>query len=569
MRQYSVLFSWIALLAVIGFGSREDVWSQSAPPGAISEETPAGARAPLLVGITVHQRTVTTDSDEAQRYFNQGLNLAYAFNHDEAIRSFEQAVEFDPHLAMAWWGIALCHGPHINNPLMNEARSAAAWEAIQQAKANQDNASPVERALIESLSTRYASAPEENIAERESLNRRYADAMRRVHLQYPTDTDVAVLYAEAVMDLRPWDLWSSNGEPRPETPIVLDLLENVLAQQASHPGANHLYVHAVEASPSPQRAIGAADRLRTLMPGSGHMVHMPAHIDVRTGKWAQAADQNELSMSVDKTYQTASPKQDFYAVYMLHNPHFLSFACMMEGRRERALQAAQQMLAAVPSEFLQHAAPLVDPFMSIEYQVLVRFGQWDEVLALPAPRAELPISIAMWHFARATALAAKQDIQAAEQEQALFRQAVAKVPDDAVGAINKAADILQVAEHVLAGEIAFQKSDIETAVTLLNEGLVAESKLLYMEPPEWIQPVRHSLGAVLVSAQRWEEAEQVYRDDLSQWPENGWALFGLAQCLQAKGDHAGADDMTKRFQSAWKRADTQIGATCLCVRNAN
>lgn len=569
MTRFNVQFAWIALLAAIGFGSGEVVWSQSAPPGSISEETPPDATAPLLVGITVHQRPVTTNSAKAQRYFDQGLNLAYAFNHDEAIRSFRQAIELDPRFAMAWWGIALCHGPHINNPVMDEARSTAAWEAIQQAKTNQDHASPVERALIESLLTRYAATPEENIAERESLDRRYADAMQRVHRQYPTDTDVAVLYAEALMDLRPWDLWSEDGEPRPETPVILDLLENVLAQQASHPGANHLYIHAVEASPSPQRAVDAADRLRTLMPGSGHMVHMPAHIDVRTGKWAQAADQNEMSMRVDTVYRKASPKQEFYAVYMLHNPHFLSFACMMEGRRERALQAAREMLAAVPPEFFQHAAPLVDPFMSIEYQVLVRFGQWDEVLALPAPRADLPITNAMWHFARATALAAKQDVSAAEREQALFRQAVAKVPEDAVGAINKASDILQVAEHVLAGEIAFQKDEIETAVTLLNQGIAAESKLLYMEPPEWIQPVRHSLGAVLVSTGRWDEAEQVYRDDLGQWPDNGWALFGLSQCLRAKGDVDGADDMTKRFQSAWKRADTQIGTTCLCVSNAN
>jgi len=552
-------------LAWIQFSQLAPTQSQEMPPGSVSSEKPQGASSPLYVGITVHRRPVTTSSPEAQRYFDQGLNQTYAFNHEAAIRSFEAATKFDPTCAMTWWGIALCHGPHINNPAMDEPHSVAAWRALQQAQAHSNRASPVEQALIRALCTRYLGDVEENIARREELNRGYAEAMRQVTQAHPADTDVAVLCAEALMDLRPWDLWSDDGQSRPETAQVLALLEAVLETQPGHPGANHLYIHAVEASPAPQRAVAAADRLRTLMPGSGHMVHMPAHIDVRTGKWSLAADQNDRAIEVDRVYRAAAPPQGFYQVYMLHNPHFLAFACMMEGRRERALEAARGVVAAVPADFLEHSAALADPFMSIEYQVLVRFGQWDQLLALPAPPRQLPMTIALWHFSRATALAAQGNVAAAERAQALFRQAAAAVPEEAVAAINPVRNILKVGEHTLAGEIAFRRGDIDTAVAELQTGVEAERQLLYMEPPEWIQPVRHSLGAVLVAAQRWDAAEQVYRADLAEWPENGWSLWGLARCLSAKGDAAGAQEVTHRFRAAWARADTTIDASCLCV----
>ncbi len=556
----------LVLTAVCGDPPVAWCQSRSLPPGSASDETPAGADVPLLVGITVLGRPVSTDSANAQRYFDQALNFSYAFNHDEAIRSFRQAAKYDPSCAMAWWGIALSHGPHINNPIMDKPRSIAAWESLQKALEHRRDASPVERALIDALAARYLASTQDNIAQRAALDQRYANEMASVHKRFADDSDVAVLYAESLMNLRPWDLWSNDGKPRPETPKVLGLLEKVMANQPSHPGANHLYIHAVEASPNPGRAIAAADRLRTLMPGSGHMVHMPAHIDVRTGNWSKAADQNERAIKVDTVYQESSPHQQFYKVYMLHNPHFLSFVCMMEGREVRALQAARQMLASVPPEFLDESAAVADHLMSIEYQVLVRFGKWDNLLEMPAPRSDLPITTAMWRFARATALAAQGKIVAAECEQARFRAAAAAVPEDAMGAINRAEDILQVGEHTLAGEIAFRKGQIEKAVVELTKGVAAEDRLLYMEPPEWIQPVRHSLGAVLVLAKRWDEAEAVYRADLAKWPENGWSLYGLAQCLRAKGDAAGAADVEKRFRTAWARADTQIDATCLCVQ---
>lgn len=553
----------VILFVVVSGGV--SAWSQSPSPGSISDETPARAETPLLVGITVHRRSVTTDSADAQRYFDQGLNLAYAFNHDEAIRSFEQAARFDPNCAMAWWGIALSNGPHINNPSMDGSRSIAAWTALQKAKAKRTKASAVELALIEAVGDRYVADAEANIAQRDTLNRQYAEAMRRVHERFPDDTDVAVLYAESLLDLRPWDLWSDDGQSRPETPRALALLEGVMARQPNHPGANHLYVHAVEASPNPEKATAAADRLRTLMPGSGHMVHMPAHIDVRMGNWSQAAVQNEQAITIDAVYRQASPRQAFYTIYMLHNPHFLSFVCMMQGRKERALTAARNVLSSVPQEFLKQSPQHADPFLSIEYQVMVRFGLWDELLALPAPPKELPITTAMWRFARATALAAKGRIADAEREQMLFRQAMEAVPEETVGAINRARDILKVGDHTLAGEIAFQKGDIDTAVHELKRGVAAERELLYMEPPEWIQPVRHSLGAVLVTAQRWDEAEKVYRADLAEWPENGWSLHGLSNCLKSQGKTAEAEAVLKRFRAAWAEADTTIDTTCLCV----
>ncbi|QEF98331.1 Tetratricopeptide repeat protein [Stieleria maiorica] len=561
--------SWrvCSVLLIASFACSDVAWSQQdSPPGATSDQTPAEATTPLFVGITVHHRGITTASDDAQRYFDQGLNFAYAFNHDEAIRSFQQALRFDKDCAMAWWGIGLCHGPHINNPAMDEPRSVAAWEAISKAAALRDRVTAKERALIDALGTRYVSDVDSNITDRTSHNQRYADAMREVYRQYPDDPDIAVLFAESLMDLRPWDLWSDDGDARPETPEVLALLESAMAIQPNHPGANHLYVHAIEASPTPEKAAAAADRLRDLMPGSGHMVHMPAHIDVRTGKWAKAAEQNEASLKVDAVYRDASPRQEFYKIYMLHNPHFLSYVCMMQGRSERALSSAREMLHAIPAEFLDQSAALADPFMSIEYQVLIRFGKWDELLELPQPRKDLPITSAMWRFARATALAAKQDFAAAEIEQKLFREACAAVPEKTMGAINKGRDILKVGRHTLAGEIAFQRGDFETAIEELRKGVQAETALLYMDPPEWIQPVRHSLGAVLVAAKRWEEAEQVYRADLKDWPENGWSLFGLKQCLTARGDHAAAAEIEKRFEAAWADADTQIQSTCLCAR---
>lgn len=527
---------------------------------------PAAAPAPRFDGLGTHTRAVSTASPDAQAYFDQGLVWAYAFNHDEAIRSFHTAALHDPGLAMAWWGVALCNGPHINYPAMDPARSRAAWDALTKAQARAATASQVERDLIGALAARYASPPP---ADRRPLDEAYAAAMKQVWKQHSADADVGTLYAEALMDLQPWDLWTKGGQPKGNTLEILAVLERVLELDPDHTGANHLYIHAVEASPYPERAEAAADRLRSAVPISGHLVHMPSHIDVQRGRWSQAADQNVQATESDRRYREISPRQGFYRTYMAHNHHFLAFASMMEGRSAAAEQAAREMVAGVPDEFIRAHGPWIDPLMSIVLDALKRFGRWDDVLNEPRPPRELPITTAMWHFSRGVAFAAKGDVRAAERAQADFRKAVKAVPADATMAINPAHKVLAIAEHMLAGEIAFARGEIDRAVAELTQGVAIEDDLLYMEPPDWIQPVRHTLGAVLVSAGRFDEAERVYREDLEIWPENGWSLHGLARCLEARGKAADAARVRARFAAAWGRADVKIDSSCLCVPGEN
>ncbi len=528
--------------------------------------TPAGAKTPLFDGMGSHQRKVSTSSADAQAYFDQGLVWMYSFNHDEAIRSFSEVVRIDPDCAMGYWGIALCNGPHINNPIVDADHARAAYDASQQATARIGKCSATEQGLIRAVAKRYAwPAP----TDRRPLDEAYATAMGELNRANPNDNDVATLYAESLMDLQPWDLWTKEGAAKGKADEIVAVLEEVISRDPNHPGANHLYIHAVEASAKPERGIASADRLRTAVPASGHMAHMPAHIDVQVGNWQKASDQNVAAMESDRKYREISPKQGFYRMYMAHNPHFLAFSSMMEGRKAAALTAARQVVDGVPAEFGKSHAALMDPFMSIVYEVEMRFGMWDELLAEKAPPAYWPITTAMWHFARGTAYAAKGEIQDAEREQTEFAAAVKRVPEGAMMSINPAHKILSIADHVLAGEIAFRRGDVDVAVRELRAGVAIEDDLLYMEPPEWVQPVRHALGAVLESSGRCKEAEAVYREDLVIWPENGWALYGLSHCLRERGATAEADSVEKRFKATWSRADTKIGASCVCVRTAS
>lgn len=528
-------------------------------PGRTNGDEP---RARLFDGMGRHTRTITTESRAAQKYFNQGLTWAYAFNHDEAIRSFTKAAELDPGCAMAWWGVALCNGPHINNPMMPPERSAAAWDALQQAQARKDRANVLERALIDALAARYANpAP----ADRAALDQAYAAAMEKVWQKFRTDNDVAVLYVESLMDLQPWDLWTKDGQPKGRTTEIVAVLEEVRSRDPNHPGANHLYIHAVEAGPHPEKGNDAADRLRDAVPAAGHLVHMPSHIDVQVGRWALAADQNAKAAKTDAKYRKLVPRQDFYRVYMAHNDHFRAFASMMEGRYKVARKCAQQMIAAVPVDYAQRNAALVDPLMSIELDVLMRFGKWEEILQQPAPPAYLPITTCMWHFTRGVALAATGRVAEAERELSEFRAATKKVPDGALWSINPAANVLAIAELVLEGEIEYRRGDIDKAVAYLRAAVAKEDELRYMEPPDWVQPVRHTLGAVLTSAGRYSDAESVYREDLQNWPENGWSLYGLSVCMKARGATAEAQEVERRFRKTWARADTKIDTSCLCT----
>lgn len=537
----------------------------AAVPGCRSARrhpVPASSNVPLFSGLGNHTRTVTTSSPLAQKYFNQGLVLTFAFNHDEAIRAFTEAARLDPQCAMAWWGIAYGHGPHINNPAMTEARSAAAWDALQKAVTHKDKGTLAEQALIEALTYRYASPPP---TDRRPLDEAYANAMRAVWHAHCADADIGTLYAEAMMNLRPWDLWTRDGQPQPGTEEIVATLDVVLRLDANHPGANHLYIHAVEASPEPQRALAAADRLRRSVPFSGHLVHMPSHIDVLTGQWAQAVRQNELAIAADREYRTIVPRQDFYRMYMGHNHHMLSFAAMMSGRSGEALAAAKELKESIPTDYLNKNPIIVDPFWSSDTDVLMRFGRWDEILAQPAPPAILPYSTAKRHFARGVAHAAKGQVEEARREQQAFRTAAAAVPADRLLAINYAKDALAVAEHMLEGEIAFRQGDIAGAEAALRQAIAAEDNLRYMEPPEWIQPVRHTLGAILLHAGRYEDAEEVYRADLAKWPDNGWSLYGLAECLRMRNEPVETREVERAFRRTWAKADVQIKSSCLCV----
>jgi tetratricopeptide (TPR) repeat protein len=540
----------LGLLLLIGVG------------GSVIAIQPSEQDVPLFNGMGDHHYAVTTSSPEAQQYFDQGLIWAYAFNHDEAIRSFTKATELDPQCALAWWGIALCNGPHINNPVLPEDRAEAAWTALQKALALRDRATAKERALIEALAKRYADpAP----ANRTALDQAYADAMAKVWETYGDDPNIGTLYAEAMMDLRPWDLWTQDQKPQPGTRRIVAVLEDVLRLDPSNPGANHLYIHAVEPSSQPGRATAAADRLRELVPGSGHLVHMPSHIYVLTGRWAEAGEQNERAIEADRAYRKLSPKQDFYRLYMAHNHHMLSFASMMEGRSEVAIRAAREVVESVPEDYLKREAALMDPYMGAVYDALKRFGRWDDILREPAPPAYLPITTAMWRLNRGVAYAAKGEVELAEREKAAFQAAAARVPGDAVMAINPAQDIMKIATHFLDGEIAYRRGDIDEAVDALRKAIALEDKLRYMEPPEWMQPVRHTLGAVLLSAGQHQEAEAVYREDLAKWPENGWSLYGLSRSLRLGGATAKADEVESRFRQVWARADSPIGSSCKCV----
>lgn len=508
-------------------------------------------------GLGPHRRPVTTSSQIAQVWFDQGLNFLYAFNHDEAIRSFQRAAENDPSCAMAHWGVALANGPHINYPFVDEAHAKAAWAAL--GKARSGKASAVERDLIAALGKRYA---DPQPADRSGLDRAYADAMREVWKKHPRDADIGALFAEALMDLRPWDLWTSDGKPQPGTGEILQVLEATMDVDPRHPLALHLYIHAVEASPEPGKADRAADVLRDLAPGLGHLTHMPSHIDVRRGRWEAAIAANDKAVEADDAYVKRAKAPNFYRVYMAHNRHMRAFAAMMTGREKLAMSSLREMIGKVPPAWMKENAGIVDGFLASPFHVLTRFGRWDQMLALSEPEGSFPIARALWRFARATSLAALERPAEARAEQKLFQEARAKVPKDAAFGNNAAADLLAVAEAQLEGEILIREGKMDAALAALREGVKREDALRYDEPPDWIQPVRHALGAALMRAGKHAEAEAVYREDLARWPENGWSLYGLGKSLRAQKKDA--EDPERRFKAVWA-GEVEIRSSCICL----
>ncbi|MEQ8767677.1 MAG: tetratricopeptide repeat protein [Planctomycetota bacterium] len=507
------------------------------------------------------RRSITTDSLEAQRWFDQGLNLIYGFNHEEAIRSFEEALRWDPDCAMAYWGQSLASGPNINNAEMEAAANQRAFEAIEKALALRERVSPIERALIEAVAERYeATLPED----RAPLDRAYADAMRKVHGQFPGDTDVTTLYAEALMDLRPWDLWTPEGLMQPGTDEIIALLESVLEVQPNHPGANHYYIHTMEASPMPEKALAAADRLRDLVPDAGHLVHMPAHIYQRVGRYQDAVLANQKAVAADNRYMARTKEDGFYALYRAHNYHFLAWSAMFEGRSGIALEAARDLVASIPIETVEAFPDFLDGFMAAPLHVLVRFGRWDDLLLEPQPKSTLPVTTAFWHYARGVAYAVPGDVLKAEAELAAFEAALEDVPGSARIGNNSAKSVLAIARAMLHGELLFRKGDLDEAFERIEEAVRLDDLLRYDEPWGWMQPARHSLGALLVQAERYEDAIPVYREDLRKNPENGWSLHGLAECLRRTGQIEEATEVEARFQKAWQRADVVLPGSCYC-----
>ena len=506
---------------------------------------------PLFDNLGSLHHPITTTSELAQQYFDQGLRLVYAFNHEEAIRSFEAAAQQDPQAAMPYWGIALALGPNINSA-MEKKDERRAIEMVQKARRLATNATPKEQAYIDALVARYVNRKG---GKRKGLDEAYAKAMRLLAQRFPDDTDAATLFAEALMDLRPWDLWKPDGRPQPGTDEIVATLESVLEQNPDHPGACHYYLHAVEASPQPERALPCAERLPGLMPGAGHLVHMPAHIYMRLGRYHEAVERNREAAHVDQEYLASRNLTGEYADgYSAHNLHFLWASLMMEGRNVEAMEAARNLAATIIVEEARKdrwkELYLPTPIFS-----MIRFGRWEEMLREPAPPRGLRLLEGMWRLGRGLALVATGRLPGAEGEHVVLAGLTKRIRRDHTTEEKTERMLLKIAERILAGELAARRQHYDDAIRLLEEAVKMEETLQYSEPPLWPLSVRHHLGAVLLLADRPSQAEAVYHADLLRHPDNGWALIGLIQSLRAQQKDDQAAEAEERFKKVWAHAD--------------
>lgn len=509
-----------------------------------------------------YQRVITTDSAIAQEWFDQGMQLLYGFNHDEAIRSFHAAAASDPDAAMPWWGIAYAQGININDPAMTDERSQAAREAADNALARIGNATAEEAALIRAVSARYEyPAPKDRVP----LDEAYVAAMQANLATFPEDSDVGALFADSLMNLQPWSYWTSAGEPVGRIDEIVSTLETIMAREPDHPGANHFYIHAVEASGDPDRAEAAADRLLQLVPASGHLVHMPSHIYVRVGRYADAMDSNREAVAVDRAYFERAPEPAMYAIYFAHNLHFLAYASMMSGNYEDALKAARSLEREMPEEALRSFAGMMDGIMPTTFHVLIRFGKWEAILEEPAYPEFRYMSNAVRTYARSIANSALGRTEAARAEMTQFEVAVGAVPEDWFVFNNSVGTVLPIARAMILGELLYREGKYEEAFATLREGVATEDTLVYDEPPGWMLPVRHALGALLMEQGQYAEAEVVYREDLVRNRNNGWGLLGLQKSLLAQGKSSEAEALTDELTVAWSRADTQPVSSCFCA----
>ena len=512
----------------------------------------ARAEATLFDNLGTLHHEITTTSELAQKYFDQGLRLVYAFNHEEAITAFTEASRLDPDAPMPYWGVALSLGPNINSAMDAKAETRAA-DAIHKAAARLVMATPRERAYVEALATRYSS---KKSSSRKGRDEAYAKAMRRLASEFPDDVDAAVLFAESMMVLRPWDYWRADGRPQPGTEDIVATLEAALGRDPNHPGACHYYILAVEASQEPQRGLPCAQRLPSLMPGAGHLVHMPAHIYMRVGRYRDASERNVHAATVDREYLLHHPLEGNYATgYYAHNLHFLNASLAMEGRSVEAAQVARDLLGKISVDEIAKE-PSLEWYAPTLLLTMARFGQWGELIRQPPPPKELRFTTGLWHYVRGLAFAATTRFGSAEGELLNLRKSLKALARVKTTEGKLSRTLLKVAERVLVGEMAARRGEYEAGIQALREALQLETALPYSEPPFWFQPVRHNLGAVLLLAGRPGDAESVYREDLRLNPENGWALHGLVHSLQAQRKDAAQEEA--RLRTAWAQADIAL-----------
>ena len=527
-----------------------------APPAQASTTSPPAAAMPAPLTFGEHHHPIRTSNPETQRLFDQGLAQAFGFNHEAAVRSFERAAEIDPAAPMPHWGKAWALGPNYNLDI-DEPRAVAAFESAAKARSLAANASEHERAYVDALATRYSANPK---ADRAALARAFSQAMGALSRRYPDDLDAAVIYAESMMNLNPWKLWTPDYRPAPRTEEIVRVLESVLLRNPGHLGANHYYIHAVEASRTPARALASAQRLAKIAESSGHLLHMPAHIYARTGDHASAAAANAAGAAADRRYIAIAPPNGQYGMmYYPHNLHFLADSHMMQGRFADAQQAA----ARVAELLSPHAAmmPMVESMVVQPVSVLMRFGRYSDILALQPPPDDRPVQRAWHHFARGTALAKTGKADAAAAERKLLETAVAAVPETAAfggGGWASAASALKVAALSLDARIAAARAEHDMAVRFWQQAVAAADQLPYDEPPVWFYPVRESLGAALLAAGRAPDAERVFREDLVKHPRNARALFGLQAALASQGKEPSAAMIEREFEAAWRNADTKL-----------
>jgi tetratricopeptide (TPR) repeat protein len=514
-------------------------------------------RAPLLEGMGDY-RFPTTIRDEARPYLDQGMVLAWGFNHAESERSFLEAAKLDPECAICYWGAALVLGPNIN-AAMDPENAPRAWNSLQQAVARSSNTLERERDLIDALRARYVEgAPPED---RSALDVAYAEKMGELAAKYPEDADIQTLYAEALMNLHPWDFWLRDGTAQPWTSEIVAVLDRALEIDQAHPGANHLRIHVLEASQEPERAMANADRLATLAPGAGHLVHMPAHIYIRTGRYADAIEANRAAIRADDAYITQCHAQGVYPLaYVPHNHHFLLAATIFEGRKAESYEAADHVSHTDETIMREPGYGTLQHFRMMPLYTKVRFNDWDAILAEPAPAADLLYPTGVWNYARGMALAASGRIEEAEAQLERLRTVASDPALETVTIwdLNGTADLLAIADRILTSRIASARGKHDEAIAMLEKGVELEDALTYDEPPPWPQPLRPILGAAHLASGNPASAERAYREDLEMYPENGWSLHGLAESLRRQGRAAEAADVEARLEKAWSRADVEL-----------